>query len=119
MNKRQQAEHKGRRAEWLASWVLRFKGYRVLKQRYKTPVGEIDIVAFKNNCLIAIEVKARKEKEQGKIALTRTQRQRIEKAAALYAGSINHTGPVRFDVMLKGDNDFFITHIKAAWREGE
>ena len=32
-------------AEGIAAWLLRLKGYRVLATRYRTPLGEIDIVA--------------------------------------------------------------------------
>ncbi|MCR4283578.1 MAG: YraN family protein, partial [Bauldia sp.] len=41
---RRAAEKRGRRAETLAAWLLRLKGYRVLARRYKTPAGEIDLI---------------------------------------------------------------------------
>ena len=44
MNRRR-AEQGGRRAETLAAWWLRLKGYAILAQRVRTPVGEIDLVA--------------------------------------------------------------------------
>ena len=44
--KRQRAERAGLRAEMLASWFLRLKGYRILATRYRTPVGEIDDLKF-------------------------------------------------------------------------
>ena len=47
-------------AEFIAIWFLRFKGYQILKRRYKTFVGEIDIIAKKGRVIMAIEVKARK-----------------------------------------------------------
>ena len=47
-------------AEIIASIFLRLKGYKILKRRYKTFVGEIDIIAKKKNSLIVVEVKARK-----------------------------------------------------------
>ena len=48
-------------AEFLAIAFLLLKGYKILKRRYKTYYGEIDIIAKKNQCLIAVEVKARKK----------------------------------------------------------
>jgi putative endonuclease len=33
-------------AETLAALLLRLKGHRIVAQRYKTPVGEIDLVAL-------------------------------------------------------------------------
>ena len=47
-------------AEFIAIFFLRIKGYKILQRRYKTFVGEIDIVATKGSYIIAIEVKARK-----------------------------------------------------------
>lgn len=49
-------------AEYFLIVYLFFCGYKVLKRRYKTPCGEIDILATKNKDLIAFEVKARKNK---------------------------------------------------------
>lgn len=54
------AELFGRRSEMLAAWFLRFKGYRILASRFKTPVGEIDLVARRFGTLVFVEVKARK-----------------------------------------------------------
>jgi hypothetical protein len=50
-------------AETVAALLLRLKGHRVVAQRYKTPVGEIDLVALKGKRLAFIEVKRRKTKE--------------------------------------------------------
>ena len=50
-------------AETLAALLLRLKGHRVVARRYKTPVGEIDLVALKGKRLAFIEVKRRKTAE--------------------------------------------------------
>ncbi len=39
--------------------LLMAKGYRIAARRFKTPFGEIDIVARRRNALIFVEVKAR------------------------------------------------------------
>lgn len=119
MGQRQAAEKKGRRAEWITALLLRLKGYKILEKRYKSPFGEVDIIARKGTALIFIEVKARQKREDGHFALSRRQRQRIEKAAMAYAGKIGHQGALRFDLALKGDDHFFIKHLPAAWRAGE
>jgi putative endonuclease len=49
----------GLAAEKLCRLALRLKFYRILAERYKTPVGEIDIIAARDNSIIAVEVKAR------------------------------------------------------------
>ncbi len=54
------AELLGRRGETLAAWFLRLKGYRILASRYKTPMGEIDLVARRSGTLVFVEVKARR-----------------------------------------------------------
>jgi putative endonuclease len=54
------AELFGRRGETVAAWFLRLKGYRILASRYKTPVGEIDLVARHFRTLVFVEVKARR-----------------------------------------------------------
>jgi len=52
-------QRQGHLAEFIAAWLLRMKGYRILKKRYKTPVGEIDLIAARGWTLIAVEVKQR------------------------------------------------------------
>ena len=32
-------------AETIAAWFMRAKGYRIVGHRFKTPVGEIDLIA--------------------------------------------------------------------------
>ena len=56
--KRTAAEKRGRAGETLAALYLRFKGYRILAQRVRTPVGEIDLIAEKSGIVAFVEVKA-------------------------------------------------------------
>ncbi|OYX92294.1 MAG: hypothetical protein B7Y74_12505 [Novosphingobium sp. 35-62-5] len=44
---RAESERQGRRGETLALWWLRLRGWRILAQRVKVKVGEVDIVARK------------------------------------------------------------------------
>lgn len=39
--------------------MLDSKGYQVLERNFRTPYGEIDLVALKDECLLFIEVKTR------------------------------------------------------------
>ena len=41
-----------------AAWLIAY-GYRILARRWKSPLGEIDIVAARRHLLIFVEVKAR------------------------------------------------------------
>ena len=54
------AELFGRHGEMLAAWFLRLKGYRILASRFKTPAGEIDLVARRFGTIVFVEVKARR-----------------------------------------------------------
>lgn len=81
---RRRSEAAGRRAEQLAAWYLRAKGYRIIQPRYKTPVGEIDLIAKRGSSLVFVEVKRRVSERAAREAITAHQRARILKAAGLY-----------------------------------
>src|SRR5205085_1078996 len=56
---RQAAFRRGLSAETRAALLLRVKGYRILARRWQSPVGEIDLVAWRRRVLVFVEVKAR------------------------------------------------------------
>lgn len=107
----------GLRAELLAAWYLRLRGYRILSMRYKTPVGEVDIIAARKNLLVFAEVKARRSQCEGLEAVTPRARQRISRAASFYlARDCRMADPqVRFDVLVFSP-PFFIRHLDNAWQ---
>jgi putative endonuclease len=103
MNADRRAGHaRGLVAEAMAAWMLRLKGYRVLAMRYRTPLGEIDIVARRGDVLAFVEVKARPSLEAGLEAIAAEGYRRIEAAADLYLSRhpqfINFT--LRFDLVV-------------------
>ena len=57
--KRSKAYRHGLLAESVAALLLRRKGYAIVARRYKTPVGEIDLVALKGKRFAFLEVKRR------------------------------------------------------------
>jgi len=59
--KRVSAYRHGLLAETVAALLLRLKGHRIIARRYKTPVGEIDLVALKGKRLAFAEVKLRRQ----------------------------------------------------------
>ncbi len=78
---RKAAERKGQRAESVAVLWLNLKGYRILERRYRTGVGEIDIVAVRARRLAFVEVKARASTEDAAWSVTPRQQARIARAA--------------------------------------
>ena len=89
-------------AETRASAYLMAKGYRILAKRFRTPHGEIDIVAKRRNLLVFVEVKARGTLDDAAFAVTPRQQQRIIDAAQLWlAAHPEHAElEARFDAML-------------------
>ena len=49
----------GRQGEDLVNNYLKKNGYKILKKNYKTPFGEADIVATKDETIYFVEVKTR------------------------------------------------------------
>jgi putative endonuclease len=81
---RHRRERAGRVAEWLAAWVLRTRGFRILARRYATPVGEIDLVARRGDLVLFVEVKHRATRDDALAALRPDQRARIARAAEAF-----------------------------------
>jgi putative endonuclease len=80
---RSEAERRGRRAERIAACYLRLTGWRILGQRVRTPVGEVDLVARRGKVLAFVEVKARADERAAAVALDRQRLRRVARAAEL------------------------------------
>lgn len=96
------AYRRGLWAEALSRLALRLKGYRILESRYRTGLGEVDIVALRGKVVALVEVKARSSRQGAADSVASFQKARIARAASLflsrhpeYAGC-----SVRLDVML-------------------
>src|ERR1700693_2048779 len=92
----------GLSAEARAAAYLMAKGYRILAKRFRTPYGEIDIVARRRNLLAFIEVKARASLDEAAFAVTTRQQARIIAAAQawLMAHPEHADFDLRFDAVL-------------------
>ena len=71
-------------AEYIAAVFLMAKGYRILKLRYRTKSGEIDIIARKKDLIAFIEVKARRREADAINAVGYESQQRIRSASRLW-----------------------------------
>src|ERR1700761_6440197 len=92
----------GLSAESRAGLLLLAKGYRIAARRWKTPVGEIDVVARRRRELVFVEVKARDSLDAAADAVTEHSKRRIIAAAEHWlAGHPDDTNCfIRFDVIL-------------------
>jgi putative endonuclease len=63
------------------------KGYRIAARRWKSPAGEIDIVAHRGSVVAFVEVKARTDAGDALASLGPRQRRRIVQAARHWLAS--------------------------------
>jgi putative endonuclease len=96
----------GLSAEARAAAYLTANGYYILERRFRTPYGEIDIVAQARDFIAFVEVKARANLDDAAYAVTLRQQQRIMNAArAWLAAHPDHADFfLRFDVVLIAPN---------------
>jgi putative endonuclease len=99
---RQPAFQLGISAESRAAALLIAKGFRILARRWKSPLGEIDIVARRRQLLVFVEVKARADLDEAAEAVTPRQRARIAAAAEAWLAVYGEAGfrDIRFGAIL-------------------
>jgi putative endonuclease len=88
--------------EDLACAELQRRGYAIVERRYRTRLGEIDIIAKDGLTIVFVEVKARMTQDFGgaAAAMTGWKQRRIARMAADYlARQKLHDCPCRFDVV--------------------
>jgi putative endonuclease len=92
----------GLSAESRAAAYLVAKGYRIVARRFKSPVGEIDIVARRRGVLVFVEVKARGSLDAAAESLLARQQQRIAAAAGAWLAlhPEDNESDMRFDAVL-------------------
>jgi putative endonuclease len=111
----------GCRGESLALAVLERAGYAIVATGYRTPAGEIDIIARDGACLVFVEVKARRTIERGTPAeavTPRKQRRIVAMARDFLARHPTDAVECRFDVvaiLLPWDSPPVIDHIRDAF----
>src|SRR5215468_9061799 len=80
---RQAAFRVGISAESRAAALLVAKGFRILARRWRSPLGEIDIVARRRHLLVFAEVKARASLDEAAESVSKGKRGRIAPAAKI------------------------------------
>ncbi len=81
---RRKAYRRGHSSELLAAAALVLKGFRIVARRYRTKLGEIDLIARRGNLVLIVEVKARKTLMEAMEAIVYESERRIEGAADLW-----------------------------------
>lgn len=91
---------RGNLGEDFAADYLEKEGYTILERNYATKLGEIDIIAQKDNFIAFVEVKARSEDcmYAPREAVTFSKQRKICKAAMLYKMRKGFIARPRFDV---------------------
>lgn len=110
-------------AEYLGLLWLCLKGYRILAHRYRTPLGEIDVIAKRKDVLAFIEIKYRPDFQKGLEAITFKQQKRLRQGASLFLATHHKkltkifqkdSGfEVRFDILLV--IKYKILHLENYW----
>ena len=91
----------GKEGEDLALRFLKKQGYRIIGKNYRTPFGEIDIIADDGGVLVFVEVKTRSGDAFGSPfeAVDRKKRDKIRKVALCYMKRLRKEPAARFDVL--------------------
>ena len=99
---RVEAFQRGLSAESRAALFLMAKAYRILARRWKTPFGEIDIIARRRAVVVFVEVKARGNVDEAVEAVTERTKRRVTAAAELWLARHPQqaNGEIRFDVIV-------------------
>jgi putative endonuclease len=118
---------------WLAGWLgdageraaarhLRRAGLRILARRYRTPLGELDLVAREGECIVFVEVKTRRSCDAG-LPFEAVDRRKQAQLTRLALAFLKRHGwlerPARFDVVSiiwpAGARNPEITHYRHAF----
>jgi putative endonuclease len=95
----------GREGEEQAAQFLERRGLRILERGWRSPLGQIDLIARDGDTIVFIEVKTRSTGDFGlpEEAVTDKQRRRIVRAALAYLKRLPGHPPARFDVVAIDD----------------
>jgi len=113
-------KHIGNKGEEYAVNYLFANKYNVLNRNYRLGRAEVDIIAQKDNILLFIEVKTRKNIRFGypETFVSEAQQERIHYVAEEYILQNNWQGAIRFDILAiiwDGTNEPNIEHFEDAF----
>ncbi len=107
----------GDKAEHIAIDYLKKKNFDVLEKNYSAKCGEIDIIARKDDYIVFVEVKSRKNTDFGYAceAVTFSKQEKIRKTALLWLSYHHNELQPRFDVIEIYTESNTINHIENAF----
>jgi putative endonuclease len=112
----------GVRGEDAAALHLQSEGWTILSRNYRTRVGEIDIVAAKDDEVAFVEVKTWRALDQGDLeyAVNGRKQRRIAVAARQYLATNRSLADrrMRFDVLFMGGGEPGVLHLEHAFDGG-
>jgi putative endonuclease len=92
----------GRTGEDLAAKYLAGRGYTIVERNYRSPYGEIDLIALEGGAVVFVEVKTRTTDAYGapELAVDQRKQERMVNTALGYLKHKKlHQMPCRFDVV--------------------
>ena len=91
----------GRRAETLACWWLRLRGYSIVARNVRVLGREVDVVARRGRTLVVCEVKARRRGARGRPEemVGEAQRRRLLQAAEVLLAADPRARTARIDLV--------------------
>jgi putative endonuclease len=98
---RLKAFRRGHVSEYIAALYMVAKGYRISAIRYRTKLGEIDIIARRGDLIVCVEVKARRDVDSAVFAVTGATQHRIRAASELWLSRQPdaHRLSLRYDIV--------------------
>jgi putative endonuclease len=102
----------GRKAERAAANYLEMRGFHILEMNWRRPRCEIDIVARKDDVIYLVEVKYRKNNNQGSGLeyITATKLKQMRYAAETWVDEGKYTGEYQLAAIEVAGPEFAIEH---------
>jgi putative endonuclease len=100
----------GRKAETAASAYLELRGFTILERNFRRPRCEIDIIAQKDNIVQFVEVKYRRNDDQGSgfDAITSTKLRQMARGAHIWVDESKYHGEYILSAVEVSGPDFVI-----------
>ncbi len=95
---RQEREAEGRKAEDHVARYLKLRGWKLLDQRFKTPEGEVDLIAIKGKIIAFVEVKQREKLPTRDDLVTTSNERRLMAAAEIWVNRNFTDLPTDFEI---------------------